>query len=466
MKRYLSLDFLRGLSIFGMVFSSVIPFGVLPAWMYHIQNPPPLHRLDTSISGIGWVDLVFPVFIFCMGVAIPLAGRRKIERAGGRKISYNMVVGILERFVLLWLFSYLYVFLNFSTAEGWLAQLATLLGFVFLFPVFFVFPKGVDRDIKTIVRVGGFLLVTGTIIFGHFRFDEVLSLYRGGIIIFLLAFLYLWGSLIWYFTRDSHRNRLLIFAVLLLFAAVTMPLELHTKLYAIEEIRWFFNIEYIYFLIILLPATYIGDLLHKKISELKDYDAVKMSGGNTGNVIILVLLSFIVVLVQMVLLYNRLHFFNFTFSLVSGVVVVWLTRTRLKIYLKEIQVAAFLSVMGSLVIFAEGSVSKVPCTISYCLITSSISIYLLVVADFLVYNLRNSFFVRIFAGAGSNPLMSYVAFGALVMPVFRLTGLIVIYQAAYPEGYPWVGVLRAAVVVLFTMAVVAKLSEKKIFWRA
>ncbi|MBP9583943.1 MAG: DUF5009 domain-containing protein, partial [Bacteroidales bacterium] len=38
MKRYLSLDLLRGLTIFGMVFSAIIPYGVLPDWMYHIQK--------------------------------------------------------------------------------------------------------------------------------------------------------------------------------------------------------------------------------------------------------------------------------------------------------------------------------------------------------------------------------------------------------------------------------------------
>ncbi|MDD4654420.1 MAG: DUF5009 domain-containing protein, partial [Bacteroidales bacterium] len=41
MKRFESLDILRGMSIFGMVFSAIIPYGVLPGWMYHIQNPPP-----------------------------------------------------------------------------------------------------------------------------------------------------------------------------------------------------------------------------------------------------------------------------------------------------------------------------------------------------------------------------------------------------------------------------------------
>ena len=50
-QRYLSLDFLRGLTIFGMVFSAIIPYGVLPAWMYHIQNPPPSHELDIAVTG-------------------------------------------------------------------------------------------------------------------------------------------------------------------------------------------------------------------------------------------------------------------------------------------------------------------------------------------------------------------------------------------------------------------------------
>jgi hypothetical protein len=76
------------------------------------------------------------------------------------------------------------------------------------------------------------------------------------------------------------------------------------------------------------------------------------------------------------------------------------------------------------------------------------------------------FFSRIFSGAGSNPLMSYIAFGSLVMPIFKLTGFIVLYQAAYPDGYPWIGVIRAFLAVLFTMAIVALLSERKIFWRA
>ena len=114
----------------------------------------------------------------------------------------------------------------------------------------------------------------------------------------------------------------------------------------------------------------------------------------------------------------------------------------------------------------RGAITKSPCTISYCFITGAISIYLLILTDRISEMLPGSLFTRIFAGAGSNPLMSYIAFGSFVMPLFKLTGIIFIYQAAYPDGYPWIGVLRAAVAVLFTMALVAKMSERKIFWRA
>ena len=414
MKRYLSLDLLRGLSIFGMVFSAIVPYGVLPAWMYHIQNPPPTHFFDKSISGISWVDLVFPLFIFCMGVAIPLSGRKKVEAAAGASITTSYVKGTLERFFMLWLFSYLYVFLNFSTVQGLWPQFFTILGFLLLFPIYYIYDRQVSPKKKLYFKSTGFIAIVLLIAFGHFAFDEVISIYRSGIILFLLAFLYLFGALIWYFTRDSLSKRIFVFVAILFFMILTIPFEIQEKLYAIKEIRWFFNMEYIYFLLILLPATYIGDLL---------YDQLKLS----------------------------CELFSVGFK---------------KIFKKEVLLALILGLAGIVAFLIEGSIRKAPCTVSYCLITPAIAISLLILADFVVHMFRGSYFVRMFAGAGSNPLMSYVAFGNFVMPFFKLTGIIYIYEAAYPPGYPWIGVARAFVVVLLTMALVAKLSEKKIYWRA
>jgi predicted acyltransferase len=450
MKRYLSLDILRGLTIFGMVFSAIIPHRILPAWMYHIQNPPPEHTLDFSVSGIGWVDLVFPIFIFCMGVAIPFAG------ASGKMT----VKSIFIRFLMLWIFSYLYVFLDFSTASGWLPQLATVGGFAALFMLY------ISKPPFKWIRYAGALLSIALIITGAIFFDEKISIYRSGIIIFLLSFLYLFGALIWLYTKDNHKMRLVIYVIILLFAVVTMYFSLPVRLYAIKEIRWFFNIEYIYFLLILIPATYIGDLLKEKSISPKGYNPVKNSFASPLIKVVMSLFLMLFVVWMMAALFTEWSLYKFSFSLSASAIIWLLSRRVFPEHTNLSLIAMGMIVSGGLFLFYEGAITKVPCTISYCLFTTGISIYLLMISDFVTYRFPSSLYSRIFGGAGSNPLMSYIAFGALVMPLFRLTGFVHIYNAAYPQGWPWIGVARAAVVVLLTMTIVAYVSEKKIFWRA
>src|SRR5687768_7342097 len=81
--RALAVDALRGLAILGMVLVAVAPPAVLPAWMYHAQTPPPAHEMNTALAGLTWPDLVFPFFIFALGVAIPLSLSRRLD-AGER----------------------------------------------------------------------------------------------------------------------------------------------------------------------------------------------------------------------------------------------------------------------------------------------------------------------------------------------------------------------------------------------
>ncbi len=66
--RVISVDTLRGLTILLMVFVNDLGHGA-PAWMHHIRPP----RAD----GMTLADIVFPFFLFIVGIAIPLA----LERA-------------------------------------------------------------------------------------------------------------------------------------------------------------------------------------------------------------------------------------------------------------------------------------------------------------------------------------------------------------------------------------------------
>lgn len=65
--RVASVDALRGLTILLMVFVNDLGRAA-PAWMHHIQPP--------NADGMTLADVVFPVFLFLVGVSIPLAFER------------------------------------------------------------------------------------------------------------------------------------------------------------------------------------------------------------------------------------------------------------------------------------------------------------------------------------------------------------------------------------------------------
>lgn len=94
MKRAYALDALRGFAILAMVLSGTIRYKILPAWMYHAQEPPPTHTFNPNLPGLTWVDTVFPIFLFCMGAAIPLALSSRLAKGFTTK---QVIVYILKR---------------------------------------------------------------------------------------------------------------------------------------------------------------------------------------------------------------------------------------------------------------------------------------------------------------------------------------------------------------------------------
>ena len=464
---------LRGLSIFGMVFSAIIPSGVLPPWMYHIQNPPPTHNLDMAQAGITWVDMVFPIFIFCMGVAIPLSGRVKIAAGKSAKEYFKE---LFTRFFMLWGFAYLCVLLNMSNCGGALAQLLTLAGFCALFPLYLQSSKG--RAIKWPLRAAGILLCLLLIFIGERLYGFNISLGRRSIIIFLLAFLYLFGGAIWYLTRERLNLRALIFALLLLFTLVTQYLELPATTYANPNIRWWFNMEEFYFLLLLLPATYVGDLLSG--SKAPAETAAQAKGGKGAlRVLLEGALSLIILLFCTWTLYFLYKIYRPGFnaalsreSLISINLLIncallplmGIGTARLWPRFKGVfAIAALFLLWGLLMDPLDNGIKKVPCTISYCFVSFGISALLLIALNFAA-QIRSNPLQRIFAGAGANPLMSYVAYYILLLPILKLTGIMTWLQEI--TASPLAGVARAALLVLISMWIVSLFSQKRIFWRA
>ena len=444
--RYLSLDFLRGLTIFGMILSAIQPSGVMPGWMYHIQNPPPTHDLDMSVAGIGWVDLVFPIFIFCMGAAIPFA-----------KPGVKSIIG---RFFMLWLFSYLYVFI--ISTNSWV----TLAGFASLFPLYMVFknsPRLFGKEIPvTAIRIAGALLVAGTIAVNHIWFGEVLSVQRRGIIIFLLAFLYLFGGLSWHFTQKQPLKRALIWLAVLAFTIITQKLDWPTTTYANASLRWWFNVEYFYFLLLLLPATYIGELIKERI----DNGTYSTQPAQTKPHAFVAALCIALVVWMTYAFYMRLYWENLVLSGILLGEIYALVAKHLPQYKKTVLLGGILILTGELIEPYGGGIKKVPCTIQYCLATCGMAAMLLIASDFICNMAGNSFLVKIFHRAGKNPLMCYIAYTCMMLPIMQITGAIALYRAAYPQGMHTIGFIRSALMVLFTMWIVGLFTKRKIFWKA
>ena len=80
-----------------MVFSGTIRYKILTAWMYHAQEPPPTHDFNKAIAGLTWVDVVFRLFLFALGAAIPLALFRRVDRGWSRPkiLGYIFKPGLL-----------------------------------------------------------------------------------------------------------------------------------------------------------------------------------------------------------------------------------------------------------------------------------------------------------------------------------------------------------------------------------
>ncbi|MCL1974197.1 MAG: DUF5009 domain-containing protein [Bacteroidetes bacterium] len=462
--RWLALDVLRGLSIFGMVFSALVPSGALPGWMDHVQKAP----FDTALPGISWVDWVFPIFIFCMGVAIPLAGWKKSEN---KKTFFS---GLFVRFLLLWVFSYLAVLLNPSGLKGHLdlvlfdvhvraydVQALILLGFFAMFAFYWRSKPGFN---KRWIRVAGGCAILGLIALFHWGYGASLTLHKRSIILLLLAFLYLFGSLIWYATRHHLWGRWAIFLGIVGVSFLSKETGFDNWLYARHSLSWVFNMEQIYFLILLIPATWVGDYISGRLGW-KGQKTMLTETPPVGH-LFYILLGLLIAFLCFGLYLRWNEWIMIGVSLSVLLLCLLIARNSSRNLYPLIALAAGLLIVGLLMDPYEEGIRKVPATFSYCFSMGGICIVLLLFFHYLCRQLPGSFFVRTFSGAGANPLMSYVAFGSFILPVLKLTFLVGLYQAAYPPGEPWIGVLRAFIIVLFTMYLVSILSRKGIFWRA
>ena len=217
-----SVDILRGLTILAMVFvndlADFAPVKDVPQWLRHMES---------GIDGFTFVDLIMPVFMFILGVSIPLAlGKRLARNESLPKISGHVLFRVISLIIMGLMDVNRYsgsLGRPYGDMLNWPHGLWKFLAWTFIFFVWLDIPvtSGLSVHIKKYARIVGLAgLVWLALVFrtksgGHFYTGWWGTLGH-------LGWAYLFASITWLIFRN---NRVGIIGVFVLMHSAFIGME-------------------------------------------------------------------------------------------------------------------------------------------------------------------------------------------------------------------------------------------------
>lgn len=453
-KRIITIDILRGITIFAMILCANIYFPNLPAWMFHGQTPPPDFGFDPSVKGITWVDLVFPFFLFTMGAAFPLAMRKRLDSGTSKWVVAG---SLFRRWITLTIFA---IALGNAYQIGASPRPDIVKGIfsVALWGVMFMSLVRVkdEKKTKAINNVGLFL----TVVMGVLAVDYMgltLSRWSSDVIIMILANVAIFGGLLWMFTKDSMKLRWLVLVFIIALKALSsyVPQAL-SWVPSMGCIGWFFSWGYLQYLVIALAGSIVGDMLLK---HSRSGETVKIDGHHLGAACIALTAMF----VQLWGLFTRQVLADFIISAVLAAVFVAMTwkRRNIMTWLGYFGFAFMLVGIGFDPI--DGGITKDYCNLSYMLTTTGMTA--LIGTFVLALELKWQIKGRGLSGCGQNPMLAYTVTTFLISPILAMCG---IGPWLMSQGYssPTWAMICGLTYTLLMVAVTCFFTKKKLFWRS
>lgn len=442
------LDALRGWALLGMALSGLLPYGTLPPWMYHAQVPPPDMKFDPSISGITWVDLVFPFFLFAMGAAMPFSMGKRLDEG---EPWYLTLWGLLKRTALLLVFAYLVKAPRPAEMDGADTAFIQLLGLAFGLGTLLLFiasPKW-DQKVNWILKGLGLVIILACsqLVPDPTKLDPM----NQDIIIKVLAGVSFTGGLVFW---ASRRYAWAPYAVGCL-VIVVWPLIKYWPPFN-PALQWTFSplvtrLDYHKYLLIVIPGILYGIWLAKggKVSFTKRESAV--------------LAACLALLPLCLLLAGRGADIVLGGYLLLLAIAAYFVLPRESILWQVIPSANILIFVGLMVSHWGENLRKDSATVSYFLITSGLAI--------LFHQGLELWRKRIpkespgfIALVGSNPLLGYLLITHFIFSFVRLTG---IDGWIGSQGWnPWVLALYSLLQTLTIAALAAWATKQKVFMRA
>lgn len=461
--RIASIDMLRGLAILGMALSGMLPWGTLPAWMYHAQLPPPEMKFNAEVPGITWVDWVFPFFLFALGAAIPLHLSKKLEHV---KSWTSLIPDILRRYGLLLAFAYLSQHFRPLSIDSSPEQSTWMLSLLFFFATFLAFvrlPESWSASHRNCFNLTGWMILIAALISLPASDGQVFYFLntRVDIILFVLANVSLSGTIIWILTRNSPQTR---WAITALIAAVFIakgfdgPIK---EFWNLNPLPWFWQNEFHKYLLIVLPATICGESLlnHSKFKEPLEH-----TPGAEWTITLTAIFSLLSITASLFL--REIEFALFI-AIVTGALgtLVASRACHFSPGMKTmIRLAAFLVLLGVILDPTASGIKKDPANLSYFFTLTGLAFWLTIAFNNIS---KYRLFEKVLSPltlTGMNPLLGYVAITNFVPAAIRLTQL---HSWVGSQGWtPWqlagYGLFQTLIVAI--VCIIA--SKSKLFLRA
>lgn len=466
MKRAESLDALRGYAIMTMILSAMEAFSVLPAWMYHAQVPPPDHVFTPSIYGITWVDLIFPFFLFSMGAAVPLSLGRQYEKGVSKmKLCWKSIV----RWFKLTFFA-IYIIHMFPFMTGYADQrikyAVAICGFALMFVMFMRNPFHLSNVRNRIVNTVAYAVGVAWILFQPYADGKPFSLNDSDIIILILANVSVAGSLIYIFTMHNIRARIAVMPfIFALFLSAGVAGSWQKALFDFTPFHWMYQFRYLEYLLIIIPGTVAGDYLKRWLS-VGEQNVVNDDEVKKRRAPYIMLSAFVMVVINVVCLYNRVMFLNLLLTVAVMTVLYFLLRsddTEITLWREMFGFGSCLLLLGLCLEAFQGGIRKDDVTFSYLFVTGGLAFFALIFFSLACDYYKIRWISVPLELTGKNPMIAYVAGSMVVIPVLGIIGLYDYIDMMSLN--PWTGFLKGLILTALCMILTSIFTKKKVFWK-
>jgi len=460
-KRIASIDVMRGIAVLAMVFALAIPPGILSDWMYFAQDPPPAHIHEPGLTGITWVDLILPFFLFLLGVSIPF----DLERRGKNNYTiWQQIQRILQRTFMIGIVALMFRAINpmiLTASTPIHTSVIGLLGFIALAAILIRPQSTWNKSFVLSVKIGGWIGVL--LILGLIRYPDGsgFSINRANIYLVILMNSYFWATLLCLISRKNKFLRLALLGILLALRLAHPYTGWMQTLWNWTPLPGLYHFDLSQFLFIVIPATIIGDLFLDRKRTKFETDPFKIHRFH-DRILVIGLLSLILIPAVLIGLKYRRVIETTLFAVAILVIVTYVfhrSDSAIERFLRQIfLLGAYWLIIGLICEPYEGGIKRDHATLSYFLITGSLAHFLLI-ATIIFTDIFNKYHLfEPIRDNGCNSIMAYLGLGYFIIPVLNLTGLLPLIVRITPG--PWLGTLRA-LFYTFLVAVVVRFFTRR-----